>query len=53
MGVVVYAARQYAGTGTAWTVVLVGVGGVVYLVALTGLSQRFRTTVKRNLPTVR
>jgi O-antigen/teichoic acid export membrane protein len=50
MGGVVLLAREYAGAGVAWTVVLVAIGGGVYFAALTLLSRRFRATVRRNLP---
>ena len=53
MGVAVYAIRQYAGAGIAWTFGLVAVGGVVYFAVLAGLSRRFRATIERNLPAVR
>jgi O-antigen/teichoic acid export membrane protein len=53
MGVAVYATRQYAGAGIAWTFGLVAVGGVVYFAVLAGLSRRFRATIERNLPAVR
>ena len=51
MGVVVVVAREIAPAGVPWTVGLVAFGGAVYFVALVGLSQRFRATVRRNLPT--
>lgn len=50
MGIVVFAARNFAPPGVPWTVVLVAVGGAVYFVALVALSRRFRATVRRNLP---
>jgi O-antigen/teichoic acid export membrane protein len=53
MGIVVYSVRGYVGSGTTWTVVLVIVGSTVYFVVLAVLSQRFRTTVGRNLPAIR
>lgn len=56
MGVIVYAARQL-GAGTAiaeynvaFVLALVGLGGLVYFLALFSLSDRFRGTVLRNLP---
>lgn len=51
MGGTVILAREFAGPGRVWTVLLVAVGGAVYFTVLTGLSRRFRATVRRNLPT--
>ncbi|MFD1512910.1 flippase [Halomarina rubra] len=56
MAVVVYAAREAIAldpTNTVLTFVLIGVGASVYFLVLSGLSQRFRATVQRNLPTAR
>jgi len=52
MGGVVYAARPYAGAGTAWTFGLVALGGGVYFAVLAVLSGRFRATIRRNLPAI-
>lgn len=50
MGGVVYAGETVLGRGVVTTVALVGIGGAVYFLAMTGLSGRFRRTVARNLP---
>lgn len=50
MAIVVYLAALVLPRGVYGTVMLVGCGGVVYLVALIGLSPRFQETLLRNLP---
>lgn len=50
MAVVVYMAQQVLPTGLPATLVLVGIGGAVYLGVLTSISSRFRNTVIRNFP---
>lgn len=50
MAISVTVAGSTLGTGVPATIGLVGLGGVVYLVALFGISPRFRDTVIQNLP---
>lgn len=52
MGALVYVGQLWLGVGVVTALVLVPVGGVVYFVALSLLSTRFRSVVQNNLPSL-